>query len=114
MTTDYSQEALLEFQRQAQTITQPATASKALKAAAIVELVVDGLQTQAFLRSGRCHELDPITRPFVHNEVVATVAVAGVAYLISRLPNRPWANALLGLFVGGEAANIARNQKECL
>jgi hypothetical protein len=102
-----------EMQYVDQAVTQPATASKVLKAAVIAELAVDGLQTQAFLHSGRCHELDPLTRPFVHSEAIATVAVAGVAYLISRLPNRPWANALLGAFVPTEALIIASNARNC-
>ncbi len=118
MITDYAAEALTAFQERAPAIVhaQGATASKALKGLAIAELAVDSIQTQDFLHNGRgCRELDPIARPFVHSAPIATVAVAGVAYLVSRLPNRPWANALLGAFVAGEALNVAHNAESgCL
>lgn len=93
----------------AHTITRkPAIAHKVLVAAAIGEIVIDTAQTVP-LRG--CTELDPIARPFVHSEPIAIAATGLVAFAITRAPNRPFWNAVLGAFVGGEAFNIARNAR---
>lgn len=106
-TPDYHASLQVTMTEQDHRISSPAGAHYALAGLALGELALDGLQTQAALRGGRCHEADPVAAPFVHSMPVSLAAEAVVAYAITRLPNKPWANALLGLFVGGEAANIA-------
>jgi hypothetical protein len=80
-----------------------------LKAAAIGELLIDGLQTQSFLARGNCHEIDPVAKPFVHSLPVAVVASAGLSYAITRLPDNKFTHALLSVFIVGEGLNVVHN-----
>jgi hypothetical protein len=102
---DFHAEATARFAQD----TRPAVVGKVLKAAAVTELVIDGLQTQSFLHRGICKEIDPIAKPFVHYLPLAVVASAGVSYLIVHLPDSKLSHVLLGVFVAGEAANITHN-----
>lgn len=110
----YQPQALAEMQTIAHTVTKPqATAHELLQGAAIAELWIDSGQTRAFLQSGRCHEIDPLTSSLVRSLPIMVITTSVASYEITRAPNKSFWNALLGLFVASEALNIYRNARVC-
>lgn len=78
----------------------------------IGELAVDGVQTHNFLQSGRCHEVDPLAKPFVHSLPVSVVATSALAYAITRVHSGWFRSTIMGLVVVGEGLNILHNHQE--